>query len=75
MTHMHLLLGLFFLTIALSWDPAAAQVEFQGNNYLEYAVDRQTDNRYFENWTDAFLSSGNWRLGIRYEFHLPPQPF
>lgn len=72
---MHLLLGLFLLTVALSWEPAAAQIEFQGNNYLEYAVDRQTDNRYFENWTDAFLSSGNWRLGIRYEFHLPPQPF
>lgn len=51
------------------------QVQIQGNSYLEYASDRVTDNDYFEDWTEVYLSYKNWRVGLRYEAHLPPQPF
>ncbi|MBL7075063.1 hypothetical protein ISS37_07485 [candidate division KSB1 bacterium] len=52
-----------------------AQIELQGNNYLEYSLDRKTDEKYFEDWTDVYLKHQNWRIGLRYEFHLPPQPY
>jgi len=52
-----------------------AQISHQGNNYLEYSIDTKNDERYFEDWLDFSLQYRNWRAGIRYEFHLPPQPF
>ena len=55
--------------------PAGAQISFQGNNYLEYSINRKLDENFFENWTDLFMQWKNWRTGVRYEFHLPPQPF
>lgn len=52
-----------------------AQLTYLGNNYLEYSVDEKNDQRYFENWTEFSLSYQNWRAGVQYEIHLPPQPF
>ncbi len=52
-----------------------AQLQLDGNNFLEYSQDLEIDTVYFENWTDISLSYANWRIGARYEFHLPPQPY
>ncbi len=52
---------------------AFSQIKFEGNSYLEFSSDRETHREYFEDWTDIYLSRGNWRLGLRYELHLPPQ--
>lgn len=51
------------------------QIDFFADNYLELSVDERTDQRYFENWTDFVVQYGDWRLGARYEFHLPSQSF
>ncbi|MFZ0390105.1 MAG: DUF6029 family protein, partial [Calditrichia bacterium] len=53
----------------------AIHLEFDGNTYLEYSIDRLSDKQYFEDWTDLLLRYKNWRLGVRYEAHLPPQPY
>lgn len=63
---------LFFLCVAVS---LPAQINFSGNNYLEYAYDTDIDTVYFENWADISLGYKQLRLGARYEFHLPPQPY
>jgi hypothetical protein len=52
-----------------------AQINLYGNNYLEYAYDTDLDTTYFEDWADINFSYKNWRMGVRYEFHLPPQAF
>ena len=63
---------LFLLTTA---NISYGQIQMYGNNYLEYSFDSNIDTSYFENWTDLSLSYQNWRIGGRYEFHLPPQAF
>ncbi len=68
-----LILTILFVLSAFQF--TAAQLYLQGNSYLEYAVDRETDENYFEDWTDLSLRYQNWRLGARYEFHLPPQVY
>ena len=65
----------FFLYLVLWIFPLQAQIELSGNNYLEYSNDVDLDTVYFEDWTDLSLGYKNWRLGVRYEFHLPPQPY
>jgi hypothetical protein len=65
-------LVLFILNLDIS---LIAQLSHQGNNYLEYSIDTKNDERYFEDWLDFSLQYKNWRAGIRYEIHLPPQPF
>ncbi len=61
------------LVLSLIKTDLFAQLQLQGNNFLEYSVDRETDNKYFEDWTDIYMNYQNWRLGARYEMHLPPQ--
>ena len=63
------LLGLVFQNSAFG------QIQFYGNNFLEYSFDSEIDTSYFENWTDISLGYKNWRIGVRYEFHLPPQAY
>jgi hypothetical protein len=64
-----------FLLLIFWISPLPAQIEFSGNNYLEYSNDVKLDTVYFEDWTDISLGYKNWRIGARYEFHLPPQPY
>lgn len=72
-------IGLGSVIVAILWillpDVATSQVELFGNNYLEFSVDRKQDQRYFEDWTEVYLSYQNWRIAARYEMHLPPQAF
>ena len=60
-----LLLPLVLLFFLL--EKGNSQLKYLGNNYLEYSVDKKTDERYFEDWTEFSLSYQNWRLGIQYE--------
>jgi hypothetical protein len=60
---------LLFLSFAFS------QIQLYGNGHLEYSLDTENDKNYFEDWTDVYLAYDKWRLGARYEFHLPPHPF
>ncbi len=69
-------LFLFFICLMMFSAPRVfAQIDFQGNGYLEYSHDTDLDTVYFEDWTDIYLGYKNWRIGARYEFHLPPQPY
>lgn len=68
-------LFLIFLFSIIFPDAGNCQLRHLGNNYLEYSIDREHDSRYFEDWTEFSLSYQNWRLGVQYEIHLPPQPF
>lgn len=64
-----------FLLIVVFSNRGECQLKYYGNNYLEYSVDDKHEARYFEDWTEFSLSYQNWRLGVQYEMHLPPQPF
>jgi hypothetical protein len=67
--------GIFVCLIMVLPSLTFAQFIIQGNGYLEYSRDTDLDTVYFEDWTDIDLVYKNWRLGARYEFHLPPQPY
>jgi hypothetical protein len=62
-------------TLVLVPGSLAVDLQLSGNGYLEYSIDRETEENYFENWTDIYLGYQDWRLGARHEFHLPPQPY
>lgn len=65
-------LALWFLA---STRTGLAQIQFSGNNYTQYSVDQLNRDQYFENWTEVNLNYQRWRVGFRYEMHLPAQPF
>lgn len=54
---------------------AFAQIQWSGQQYTEYSVDKRHDMRFFESWTDVSIKYDRWRLGMRYEIHTPPQLF
>ncbi len=69
----------FFLTLATCL-PAQTpllpgNIEVSGNTHFEWAVSDTNVSRYFENWSDLFLSKGGFRLGLRFEVHEPPASF
>jgi len=51
------------------------QLDFFSDSYLELSIDEKTDERYFENWTDFTAQYKAFRVGFRYELHLPAQSY
>ncbi|MCK5075352.1 MAG: hypothetical protein KAR38_03200 [Calditrichia bacterium] len=64
----------FFLAMLIS-GLLHAQADLTGSSYTELSNDKNTDETYFENWTEVIATSGKFRLGMRYEVHNPPLSF
>ncbi len=65
----------FSLVIICIPEILSAQIQWNGQQYTEYSIDRRHDQRFFESWTDVAIKYDRWRLGLRYEIHTPPQLF
>ncbi len=46
-----------------------------GTTHLEFSQDTEKNENYMENWSTLLANYGAWELGLRYEMHLPPQPY
>ena len=66
---------IFILFFQLSVVDSFSQLTYQGNNYLEWSIDRENDKQYFEDWAEFFLGYKDFRAGLRFEAHEPPQPY
>jgi len=66
---------IFILFFQLPMVDSFSQLTYQGNNYLEWSIDRENDKQYFEDWAEFFLGYKDFRAGLRFEAHEPPQPY
>ncbi len=78
---MHLTTTGLILIFLLPVAAVRAQVQFSGNNQLEYAHNASADVKlqsparrdFFENWAEGNLRYRKFRLGMRLEMHNAPQ--